>query len=391
MRRFSAQYIITNTGVPLSKGIITTDDDGLIVDVEDTKGKLAESSSLEFHNGIIIPGFVNCHCHLELSHLRGKVNKGKGLGEFIMNIRNNRSSGSDLIVKAAGDADKEMYNEGVVLCADICNTSLTFSLKNKSRIKYYNLLEVFGIDPAGAERRINEASALEAEAIRHGLAYSVIPHSPYSVSLTLFRLLRERFPEPAVNSIHFQETEGEAAFLSNLSGPLRTSYEAAGLLPEKPELASTHSGAILNELSPGGNLILVHNTYTDRDTIRKLKKRQNLFWCLCPASNIYIENTVPPVELLVNEGCRIVTGTDSLASNTSLSILAELKIIQQHYPDTGLEDLVRWSTYNGAAALNQLNTFGLIGNGAKPGLLLIENADLHNFRLLPESTIRRLI
>lgn len=391
MKRFSAHYILTNSSDPIAKGIITTNDDGTIIDVEESGGALNETAAVEFHNGIIIPGFVNCHCHLELSHLRNKLSKGKGLGTFIMNIRDHRGAGSDLIGKAAKEADSELYNEGVVLCADICNTPLTFTLKQDSSIRYHNLLEVFGIDPAAAEKRIAEVKALESEALKKGLTCSVVPHSPYSVSLTLFRLIRTNFPEPAVSSIHFQETESEASFLEEQSGPLRTSYEAAGLFPERPELARSHSDVILNELPANGNLILVHNTSTDQDTIRKILKRGNLFWCLCPSSNLYIENRIPPVGLLQDEGCELVIGTDSLASNTSLSILKELKIIQQHFPGAKLEDLVRWSSYNGAKALNELNTFGRIVAGTRPGLLLIENADLHNLRLLPETTIRRLI
>ena len=70
MRKLSAQYIFTNTGAPLKRGIITVDDDGFIIDVEDTNGFLTEKSSVEFYNGVITPGFVNCHCHLELSHLK---------------------------------------------------------------------------------------------------------------------------------------------------------------------------------------------------------------------------------------------------------------------------------------------------------------------------------
>ena len=70
MKRFSAQYIITNSGPPLKRAIITTEDDGTVINIEDTHGELQEKHSVEFYNGIIIPGFVNCHCHLELSHMK---------------------------------------------------------------------------------------------------------------------------------------------------------------------------------------------------------------------------------------------------------------------------------------------------------------------------------
>ena len=157
MKRFSAQYIITNSGTPLKRAVITTEDDGIILSIEDTGGNLREKYSLEFHNGIIIPGFVNCHCHLELSGMKCSIAQGIGLGGFIEQVRNTRDNNIENIITSAFSADENMYNEGVVLCADVCNTSLSFKIKNKSKIRYLNLLEVFGIDPIKASRHSSQA------------------------------------------------------------------------------------------------------------------------------------------------------------------------------------------------------------------------------------------
>jgi cytosine/adenosine deaminase-related metal-dependent hydrolase len=172
---------------------------------------------------------------------------------------------------------------------------------------------------------------------------------------------------------------------------LMSSYERSGLIPPIFEIPENHADVILNEITKSGNLILVHCTFADRDIIGLIKKRKNLYWCLCPNSNIYIEKTLPPVKLLIEEGCEIIIGTDSLASNDNLSILGELKTLQLNYRDLPLEDLVSWATINGAKALGEQEQFGSIEPGKKPGLLLIENADLLNMKLLPESTVKRLI
>lgn len=132
MKKLSAQYIFTNNGPALKRGIITAQDDGTITNVEDTGGELRESASVEFHNGIIIPGFVNCHTHLELSHLKGCIQPGKGLAEFIRLIRLLREIEHDRISSSIVAADLEMHNEGTVLCADICNSSATFGHKKKA-------------------------------------------------------------------------------------------------------------------------------------------------------------------------------------------------------------------------------------------------------------------
>ncbi len=204
-----------------------------------------------------------------------------------------------------------MYKEGVALCADVCNTSLSFNIKNKSRIRYINLLEVFGIDPGKASRRIDEIIKVAEIAEDMNLTYSLIPHSVYSMSLPLFRLLRKRTENNKVTSIHFMETAGEKAFLENHTGSIMTSYEKSGLIQSRLETVKNHVDAVLNEITLAGNLILVHNTFADRKTIRMIKKRENLFWCLCPNSNIYIENEIPPLCSLTEEACEIVIGTNT--------------------------------------------------------------------------------
>ncbi len=391
MKRFSAQYIITNSGPPLKRGIINAEDDGTIINVEDTLGDLQEKRSVEFYNGIIIPGFVNCHCHLELSHLREAISRGTGLTGFIEQVRRARTGGSENIISAAKDADLDMYAAGINLCADICNTSLTFGLKKESRISYFNLIEVFGIDPARAGQRMAENINISEIAGEMDLPFALVPHSVYSLSLTLFRLLREANNNNRVTSIHFMESEGEADLVENHSGPLMESYIQSGLISSGIETVKSHADAVLNEITSAGNLILVHNTFAGRTTISKVKPRGDLFWCLCPNSNIYIENRLPPLDLLIEEGCTITIGTDSLASNNKLDILEELKTLQLHFPSLRIEELVSWATINGAKALGKQEQFGTIETGKRPGLLLIQNADLHNMKLLPESSVIRLI
>jgi aminodeoxyfutalosine deaminase len=115
MKRFSAQYVITNTTPPLKRAIITTEDDGTIISIEDTGGRLKEEYSIEFHNGIIIPGFVNCHCHLELSHMHGIIDEGTGLGGFIEQVRGGRDNNRERVAQMVLSADSSMYKEGIVL------------------------------------------------------------------------------------------------------------------------------------------------------------------------------------------------------------------------------------------------------------------------------------
>ena len=391
MKHFSAQYIFTNDGPPLKRGIVTVENDGTITGVEDSDGNLSEKTSVEFHNGIIIPGFVNCHCHLELSHMKDLIPPKKGLAEFLKYFGNRRDNSDENIPVFISRADNEMYSDGVVLCADICNTRLTFDIKKKSRIKYINLLEVFGIDPEKAHRRMDEIKQLSNIARDYRIPSWIVPHTAYSLSLTLFRLLRAETDSNKITSVHFMETDCEKSFLKYNDGPILESYKESGLEIEVLETVEDHETAILNEITPSGNLILVHNTFADRNTVKKVNKRENLFWCLCPNANLYIEDQVPPVDMLIEENCRIVTGTDSLASNSHLSILEELKTLHKYYPWVPLQELIRWATINGAMALGEEAEYGSIQPGKKPGLLLLQDIDLQKMQLLPGTRIIRLI
>lgn len=391
MKHFSAQYTITNSGPPLKRAVISTEDNGKIINIEDTRANLRERHSLEYHNGIIIPGFVNCHCHLELSHMKNSIGRSNGLGDFIEKVRNTRNKNNDLVISSAYQANNDMYQKGVVLCADICNTSLSFDIKKTSKIKYINLLEVFGIDPEKAKQRLNEIISVSEKAEEMKLPYSIIPHSVYSTSLSLFNLLKDKTENNNITSIHFMETAGEISFLENYTGPLITSYKKSGLIPSRMDTVKSHVDAVMNVITKNGNLILVHNTYVKKETIRSIKKREKLFWCLCPNSNIYIEDKLPPLNLLLEEDCEIVIGTDSLASNNKLDILEELKTLQLNFPSLSIEELVQWATINGAKALGKEEVYGKIEPGKTPGLMLLQNVDLQNMKLLPNSFITRLI
>jgi cytosine/adenosine deaminase-related metal-dependent hydrolase len=391
MKHFSAQYLITNAGSPIKRGIISTEDDGTIVNVEDCNGKLSERASVEFHNGVIVPGFVNCHSHLELSYLKNEISAGLGLADFLTRLNSLRSSLKKDLNKAIKVADNEFNKEGIVLCADICNTSITFSLKKESRIKYISLLEVYGIDPSRAENRMNEILELAKTAKGMGLPYWIVPHAVYSISLPLFRLIKKHTSSNLISSIHFMESPDEEILLERHSGPLMESYKK--FLPPGTNLkiSGNHIKAVTEEISASGNLILVHNIFIGKDQINKLKRRAGLYWCLCPNSNLRIEGKMPPVDILVAEGCNIVIGTDSLASNNLLSIIEELKTIQKYFPAFSLETLIRWATLNGAIALGDELQTGSIEPGKKPGLVLLKDVDLINLKLLPGTFVRRLI
>ncbi len=391
MRRIAAQYIFTSAGVPLKRGVVTTADDGTVISVVDTGGDLAESASVEFYNGIIIPGFVNCHCHLELSHMHNSVPGGGGLGDFIKAVRETRAASDEEVRAAAQKADNDMVAAGIVACGDISNNALTFEIKSRSSIAYTTFIEVFGVDMTKAQKRIEEAEGVAAAAAAAGLRHHITPHAVYSVSQTLFTLLVQHISPAALSSLHFLESEDEREALSRRRGRITESYKSLGIAPENIDTPADHLSTALTLSARTGNLILVHNTCINTGETSVLSAAGNVWFCLCPSSNLRISGAMPPAGVLRDATDHIVTGTDSLASADRLSILTELRLLQEYFPYIPLEELICWGTINGARALKMDVRLGSIEPGKKPGLLLIEGMDLAEMRLLPQSRVRRLL
>ncbi|MDX9929038.1 MAG: amidohydrolase family protein [Bacteroidales bacterium] len=391
MKHFSAQYVFTCTGPPLSRPLITATDDGTIVSVTDTGGKLPEISSLAYYNGIITPGFVNCHCHLELSHFAGKVEPGTGLPGFIQSIRRLREVNEGNAEEMAVGHDAEMASAGIVACADICNGTDSFRAKETSSIFYVSLIEVFGINPEKAGKRFGEALAVARQAMSRSLEHNITPHSAYALSLPLMSMVKQYGSGYPLSAIHFMESADETELLERRGGTLLEYYREFGIDAGTVNLPGSHADAVINHVTTRGNLILVHNTHADENTIDRVNARGNTCWCLCPRSNNFISGAVPPVPLLRKKNCTIVIGTDSLASVSSLSILSELIELQRSYPGTTFQEMIAWASVNGARALGIDSWAGTIEPGKRPGLLLISDTDLANLKLTDKSKVRRLI
>lgn len=397
MRKIAASYIFPVFSPPLKNGILILDENGAILEVVDTKGEFREQAGLEFYNGILVPGFVNAHCHLELSHFYNKIGRGTGLGGFLGYINNLRKEDLIYDLEAAQNADEKMWQNGIVAVGDISNGLASIDIKRKSKIRYFTFAEVYGFLPERADRAFIFGREVFEFCRLYDFPASVSPHSPYSVSNQLFALIKDfasgnSFPV----SMHNQESQGENEFFLTGNGEIarhlqnNLGLDISGWNPTgKNSLPS-----VLGKLPEKNNLLLVHNTFTCEADIQFLKSQRepgSLFFVLCPNANLYISKTLPPVDLFRQHGLNLCLGTDSLASNSHLSILSEMKTVQENFPETGLEELIMWATLNGAKALKMDQTLGSFEPGKKPGANLLENVDLQNLRLTAETRVKKLV
>ncbi|CAM3953235.1 amidohydrolase family protein [Mucilaginibacter galii] len=387
MKSFRADYVFPINADPVKNGIVTVDDDGKIISVSTHAQPDVEVEQL---NGIICPGFINTHCHVELSHLHEKTTQGTGLVDFIKAIQQLRAGDNDAIADAAIRADQQMYDNGIVAVGDISNSALSLPVKQNSKLYYHTFIEMFSFIPERAEETFQTAVELQKQF--KPLSASLTPHAPYSVSKDLFKLLKQHTDaNENLISMHNQECEDENKFYRYKNGKFLEMYESFSLDISyfKPQ-ARNSIQSVIPLISNRQQVLLVHNTCTNLKDIYFVKRfDRKINWCFCPNANLYIEGKLPKVDLFVDEGFNITLGTDSLASNAKLCILSEMRTIQQHFPAITMAKLLEWATINGAKFLGISDDYGSLEAGKKPGLNLITGLD--GLKITPDTQVKRLL
>lgn len=394
MRRYGANYIFPVNKPPIRNGIIETDDKGVIKRIIEPYSDFQEIHSTQFFNGIIVPGFVNTHCHLELSHLKGISPTKQGIAGFIEAVTNQRDAGYEIISKSITSAINQAQLSGTVAIADICNTISTLAHKIKAGIYFHNFIELFGINPAITEQTFGNGLKIYSEFKKQfPESTNLTPHSTYSLSEPLWNKISNLLSEirGAVVSIHYGESKAEYEFLATGGGPLFHRYSSANIQFIPPKGQSPYS-VVTHNIPKHTNVILVHNTFAEPEELKTLNGWfNNLTIVTCPESNLIIENTLPKLDIFASNGLNIAIGTDSLASASSLSMLDQIMIILNHFPVIDFQTVLKWATINGAKALNIDKKYGTLEVGKIPGLVLVDHFDFTNMRPTNKSAAKRLI
>lgn len=389
-RFFSADYVLPAVGAPIKNGVVKVGEDGEILGVFAPE-EIEIEGEINVRQGILVPGFVNTHCHLELSHLKGQIRRHTGLVAFIEQVMDGRSSDEVTIQAAMQEADQAMFANGIVAVGDHANTGASASVKAKSHIHYHTFVEVMGFDATQAADRLEAARAVADEFA--DTPASLTPHSPYSVSKTLLNLYREAMQdkENAVVSIHNQESNEENKLFRYKTGAFVDFYKQRGIDITEFKAQSRNSlQTTIPHLPRTNPIILVHNTFTSsRDIFYLERMGKRVTWCLCPRANQYIEGILPKVRNFMQGEFPIALGTDSLASNDGLCILSELKALHEAFDELDLRKTVKWATINGARALGIDDRYGSLEKGKRPGLNLL--TDVKGFDLTSKTRVERLV
>lgn len=358
--------------------VLITDETGVVSDIVSTT---EAGDDIQQFEGILTPGLINAHCHLELSHLKNVIPLHTGLIDFLCSVVTKRGFEQELIQQEIVKAEEEMFNNGIVAVGDIGNTADTALVKSKSKIRWQNFVEVLSFTDAKAEENFNHyqtvADDLEAALRPSNIAHRtlLVPHAPYSISPKTFQLINDATADQII-SIHNQEHPAENVLYKTGGGEYLKLFKILGIDSSPfPVTGKSSIRSYLPYFNKRQTIFLIHNTYMPEEDIVWANEYAaanglKLIYCVCINANIYIENNTPPVDLLLKHNCDIVLGTDSYSSNWQLSITKEMEALLKHTSITK-EQALQMATLNGAKALQWDDQLGSFEKGKKPGIVLL--------------------
>jgi cytosine/adenosine deaminase-related metal-dependent hydrolase len=389
--RVTAEYVYTSgpAGV-IRNGYVEFDEaDGTILGV----GECAPGE--EVTPGALAPGFVNGHCHIELSHLHGKFRKGTGMAGFIDQINELRDwAGRDEKVRLTKLWMDKMWAAGVSAMADISNDDSSFEVKKSHDMYTRTFLEVFGSEPHMCEGVMADVTALNATADQAGIDAAPTPHSCYTMSPQLLSASAAAGLAKGFLSYHSQESQEEEDLLRTGSGAMYENRKRSGMStpPVTGESSLKYFIQRLADAAPAPydqHILLVHNVCLSQEDIEAAKEvMNNVYWTVCPLSNIFIHNALPPIPLMRANGLDILLGTDSLSSNDDLDMVKEMVCLHKNFPEVPMAEILTWATLNGARFLKKDGIMGSLEAGKKPGIVRINNIDGDGYVTVESSSER---
>jgi cytosine/adenosine deaminase-related metal-dependent hydrolase len=380
MRAVHADAVITGDAGVVRDAAVVVGPDGTVKDVGPAAEVLPRNSgaAVERVRGVVLPGLVNAHTHLELSALVGHVPGGAGFVPWVEHLIGARlevhpESDAAAIDRAVGQLDAF----GTVAVGEVTNSLAAVRPLARRGIVGCVFHEVFGVDRASLERRMAELPRVLEEHVgawpTPELTYAPSPHTLYTTRASAVRDLLARAKANGVRaSIHVAEHAAERRYLEHGDGPVAEWYQSRLRIPreamEWPGKSPLAVALELGVLEP--TVLCVHLTDARPEELALVAERQ-VPVVFCPRSNLFIETRLPPLLGARAAGILPALGTDSLASNASLDVLAEAKALADRFPTVPAVDLLRMATWEGARALGRTD-LGRVAPGARPGLVLIE-------------------
>jgi cytosine/adenosine deaminase-related metal-dependent hydrolase len=315
---------------------------------------------------VLLPGLINAHTHLELTRLHGRLAQAGSFTAWLA-----------AVIGARRDWTREDYLEsirrgarlalesGTTLVGDITASGMSGDALGRERLRKVIFEEVISLRPESAPEVLASLEArLERSPADPFQSHSASPHAPYSVSRELFRGVAALACSRNLRlAVHVAESKQELEFLQSGSGEFRQFLSALGALPEgwsppgKPPVPYLEELGVLNRPAT-----LIHCNYLDEDSLARIRNR-SCSVVLCPRSHAFFGHDPHPVRRMLDMGINVALGSDSLASNESLSVLDEMRFLFRHRKDLKCDEIFRMATLNGAVALDFGGVLGRLRRG----------------------------
>jgi cytosine/adenosine deaminase-related metal-dependent hydrolase len=369
MEILTASWVLPIVGPPLRHGRVAVDAGRVAwVGRRGDPGE-PEGPVRDLGEGVLLPGLVNAHCHLELSHLAGRLVFADGFVPWVEDVVASRTRFAEAeIHAAAAGAVRFLEEHGTVAVGDVSNALGHLDLLAASRLAAVVFLELLAWDPDKADATLawaEERARSVAPVLRPGLEVRLAAHAPHSVSPALLRRLVARGGPAA---IHLAESRDEAAFLANGGGGWPAFLERRGLghvTFAVPGASPVRYAESLGVLHP--RLVAAHGVQVD-ETDRRVLACHGVTVVLCPRSNRNLGVGIADVPALLAAGVRLALGTDSLASAETLDVLEDAVLLHRQFRRLDPGAIVRMATLGGAEALG-LADRGAIAPGKRAELV----------------------
>jgi aminodeoxyfutalosine deaminase len=380
MRAVHADAVVTGDAEVVRDGAVVVDARGTVIDVGPAGEVLARHAGIapERVRGVLLPGLVNAHTHIELSALRGQVPGGAGFVPWVeqmIGVRAEVRPEDDAAAIDEAVADLEAF--GTVAVGEVSNSLSAVQPLARRGFVGRVFHEVFGIERVPLEQRVADLPKIIAERVGEwpspDLAYTPTPHTLYTTHAAVVRrLAREARERGSRISLHLAEHAAERRFLEHGDGPIPAWYEMRlKLRRDLLEWPGRSPIALADDLGAlGPHTICVHLTDARPEELEQVARRGAPV-VFCPRSNLFIETRLPPLLAARAAGIFPGLGTDSLASNASLDVLAEARALADRFPTVPARDLLRMATWEGARALGR-DDVGRVARGSRPGLFAVD-------------------
>jgi cytosine/adenosine deaminase-related metal-dependent hydrolase len=365
-RTLTARWIFPVAGPPLERGTVTIRGDK--IEAVEPRGTRTPDEVLG--NVAIIPGLVNAHTHLDLSGARGLIppTAPDHFTDWLRGVIAYRRTRTQEQVQAdIREGLAECLRCGTTLIGDITAEGASWEALAAAPMRAVVYGEMIGLRPARAQESV-ESLAISLKSREDSLlcrkGYS--PHAPYSANRTLIRIAAQSH-RPA--AIHLAEAPAETQLLDDGTGPFRDFLEQINAW-DADQLADSH-GDVVSRLYGSKPVLLVHANYLSPAV--RLSANQSIVYC--PRTHAAFGHPPHPFREFLARGVRVCLGTDSLASNPDLDILAEARFVRSRYPVFPGDLLLRMITLSGAEALGWADECGSLEVGKSADLVAVPLAD----------------